>query len=168
MSDGDVSGVFVRRTNVYAEEFVSTHPQDRAYLAAEATAFLVFVLSQTRARVATPVCDGGLGEDAMRPERWMAVAAGLGIPVAPLRMGSDPAVRVQVGETTAVEVVDGVAYGDAPKACGDSAVRLAGALGLPWGVFVFDAALRIMTLSLTQVPGARALPALGALLGESA
>ena len=60
-------GVFVRRSAVYPEEFPSTHPDDRGYLAAEAHAFLVFVLADdARAAVANPVADGALGDDALR------------------------------------------------------------------------------------------------------
>src|SRR4029450_746262 len=58
VDDHEVTGVFVRRTHVYPEELVSTHPDDRAYLAAESTAFLIFVLSRTAARVVNPVAAG--------------------------------------------------------------------------------------------------------------
>ena len=74
--DSQVTGVFVRRATVYAEELTATHPDDRAYLAAEAHAFLVYVLHRTAATVVNPVDDGGaFGESALRPEHWMAVAA---------------------------------------------------------------------------------------------
>ena len=78
--DADVTGVLVRRTYVYPEELVTTHRDDREYLAAEATAFLIFVLSRTGAVVINEVGDGALGDDAIRPERWMRVAAGMGMP----------------------------------------------------------------------------------------
>src|SRR5262245_66075685 len=55
VADEDITGVFVRRSTVYPEEFLSTHPEDRSYLAAEAHAFLVFVLASTHAVVANPV-----------------------------------------------------------------------------------------------------------------
>ena len=74
IADDDVTGVFVRRSTVYPEELLSTHADDRAYLAAEAHAFLVFVLATTRALVANPVGDGSLGEESVRAERWIAAA----------------------------------------------------------------------------------------------
>ena len=77
-ADTEVTGVFVRRSTVYPDELTGTHPDDRAYLAAEAHAFLVYVLATTRAVVVNPVSDGTLGVDALRPEQWMRVAAALG------------------------------------------------------------------------------------------
>src|SRR5262245_60155267 len=71
VEDSAVTGIFLRRSAVYAEELQSTHPDDRAYLAAESHAFLVAMLARTRARVANPVCDGSMGEETLRPDRWM-------------------------------------------------------------------------------------------------
>ena len=42
------------------------HADDRAYLAAETHAFLVFVLGDDGAVVANPVGDGALGDEAVR------------------------------------------------------------------------------------------------------
>jgi hypothetical protein len=61
VDDRDVSGVFVRRGTVYADELTAIHPDDRAYVAAEAHAFLSLVLASTSARVCNPVVDGAFG-----------------------------------------------------------------------------------------------------------
>src|SRR6185295_2809071 len=53
--DGEVSGVFIRRGNVYPEELKATHPEDRDFLASENHAFLTFVLATTSALVVNPV-----------------------------------------------------------------------------------------------------------------
>src|SRR5215212_2593616 len=84
ISDDQVTGVFVRRASVYAEELLTTHPDDRAYLASEIHAFLVFVLASTSARVFNPINEGAFGEAALRPHHWTQLALQLGIPLRPL------------------------------------------------------------------------------------
>jgi hypothetical protein len=163
VADREVTGVFVRRTCVYPEELTTTHPDDREYLAAESTAFLVFVLSRSEARVVNSVCDGAIGEDAVRPERWMPYATSAGLRLAPL------AVRPQLrrrdpGPLTTAEVVGSQVYGDAPAALDGPAVELACALGLDYAAFVFDRRRRLMAVSATKRPSDAALPALCALL----
>jgi hypothetical protein len=88
VDDADVTGVFLRRSAVYPEELTSTHSDDRVYLAAEAHAFLVFVLASTRATVVNPVVDGGFGEEALRHERTVQAAAEGRIAIAPLTLAS--------------------------------------------------------------------------------
>ena len=163
VDDPHVTGVLVRRTYVYPEELVGTHPDDREYLAAESTAFLIFVLSRTGARVVNPVCDGALGEDVIRPERWIATAADLGLDVAPLRLTATGATPVPT-MTTTVEVVGDETFGDAPPHVRAAATQLAGALGVVYAVFVFDRTQHLITLSAKQLPSDAALAALGSLL----
>jgi hypothetical protein len=162
--DREVTGVWVRRNYVYPEELVGTHPDDREYLAAEATAFLVFVLSRTGARVVNPVGDGALGDDIVRPERWMPVAAAAGVPVRPLRMragdGLTPPPR-----TTRATVAGGEVFGDATPARRRAAQAMAAALGLPYVVFVFDGQRRLVTLSTLMAPGDDEIAALAGFLG---
>jgi len=163
IADKEVTGVLLRRTYVYPEEFVTTHRDDREYLAAEATAFLIFVLSSTGATVVNAVGDGALGDDVIRPERWMRAAAGLGISVAPLRLKDGQAVR-QPAITTTVEVVAGATFGDASVARRQAAVRLAEALELLYSAFVFDGRGRLVTVSTMKPPGDAAVEALCRLL----
>ena len=163
VADEDVTGVFLRRTYVYPEEFVTTHRDDREYLAAEATAFLIFVLSRTGAIVINPVGDGALGDDVIRPERWMRVAAALGITVAPLRLTPRQTAPRPI-TTTTVEVVRQETLGEAPPPRKQAAARLAEALGLLYAAFVFDGRGRLVTVSSVKPPSGPAVVALGRLL----
>jgi hypothetical protein len=163
VDDDEVSGVLVRRSCVYPEELVTTHPQDREYLAAESTAFLVFLLSRTRGRVVNPVADGALGDDAVRPERWMPMAADAGLTVAPLRMRSGSEFAVPSGGTAA-EVVGNETFGDAPAHLRAAAVKLAAALGMVYATFVFDEDGRLAALSAGRAPSDAAVGALRSVL----
>jgi hypothetical protein len=160
--DEEVTGVFVRRGTVYAEELTSTHPDDRAYLAAEAHAFLVHVLASTRAVVANPVDAGGaFGEAALRPEHWMAAAEAAGVAVAPLRVrstGGDcpPEAAIEV-ELVGVDVIGAV-----PPTLMYAARTVGGLLGLQWAVLTFDHDGRLSTITTTRAP----TPAAAARLGE--
>ena len=164
VGDECVTGVFVRRSLVYPEELVSTHPADRAYLAAEAHAFLVFVLATTRATVVNPVADGTLGEETLRPDRWMRAAADAGLPVAPLRLTNRTAARRRL-RTIEVEVVGDRAFGAAPERTTRGVLALAGRLHINWATFVFDGRHRLITVTGARPPGAEAVAALGRLLG---
>jgi hypothetical protein len=161
--DEDVTGVFIRRPTVYAEELATTHPADRAFLASEVHAFLMFVLATTSARVVNPVCNGAFGEEALRPERWSAVASEIGISVRPLRVTSEPQRRTRY-RIYEVEVVGGEVFGDAPARVLDGARRLADALGLEWSVLLFDARHRLVTVTGARRPSDAAAAALGRLL----
>jgi hypothetical protein len=163
VDDECVTGVFLRRSLVYPEELVSTHPDDRAYLAAEAHAFLVFVLATTRATVVNPVADGALGEETLRPDRWMRAAADTGIPVAPLRLTNRTMVRRPL-KTIAVEVVGDRAWGAVPGRTRRGVLSLASRLHLTWATFVFDGRHRLITVTAARPPGAEAVAALGRLL----
>ncbi len=162
--DAEVSGVFVRRSTVYPEELLSTHPDDRRYLAAEAHAFLVFVLSASRARVANAVFDGAYGDEALQPERWMPVAQQLGIAVAPLRLASGRTVTPP-GRSVIVEAVEGQVFGTASPRQHEAARKLMHSLGLLSASFAFDGRSRLVTISGTRPPADRgALASLGRLL----
>jgi hypothetical protein len=164
VADADVSGVFVRRATVYAEELTGTHAEDRTYLAAEIHAFLVYVLHRTGATVVNPVDDGGaFGEAALRPERWMAVAASLGVAVAPFRVRS--ARRPRPAEATElVEVVGGTALGPAPPELGAAAIAVCEGVGLQWAVLTFDRRGRLTAITTTARPSDEAVDHLGELL----
>ena len=166
IDDEDITGVFVRRSAVYPEEFLSTHPDDRSYLAAEAHAFLVFVLAATRAVVANPVADGALGDEAIRPERWMSAAGKAGLSVAPLRLTSSH-LRPRRLHPIVVEVVGDEAFGDAPARLKDAALRMAHQLDLLWATVVYDKRHRLLTITSGRPPGQEATDALGRLLAGS-
>jgi hypothetical protein len=164
LPDSEVTGVFIRRSAVYPDELTGTHPDDRAYLAAEVHAFLVFVLATTGARVVNPARDGTLGTDAMRPERWIGVASRLGVPVARLRLTSATP-PPPADATTIVEVVGGDSMAAPLGPLGEAAVAVTGALGLTWAVAAFDGSGRLSGLSTIRAPSAGAARRLGRLLG---
>jgi hypothetical protein len=165
VDDHEVTGVLVRRTHIYPEELVSTHPDDRAYLAAESTAFLIFVLSRTAARVVNPVAAGALGDEAIRPERWMPLAAAAGLRPAPLRLRPSVMPRASRKPST-VEVVGGTAFGTAPPRLRAGATALAAALQIAYAAFVFDGQGRLVTVSSAHPPGRAARRALASLLAK--
>jgi len=165
IDDDEVSGVFVRRSTVYPEELLSTHRDDRAYLAAEAHAFLVFVLATTRARVANPVVDGNLGEESLRAERWGEAAHELGLPVAPLRVASDRA-SPRPWRPVVVEAVGDEVFGAASARTRAGVQRLCARLGLTWASFVFDGRQQLRAVTASRPPGRDATRALGQLLAR--
>ena len=161
--DDDVTGVFVRRPTVYPEELTSTHPEDRPFLASEIHSFLTFVLATTSARVVNPVSDGAFGEEALRPHRWVAAASEVGISIRPLRVTSEPGRQTRY-RTCEVQVVGDEIFGDVPRRFADSARRLAQALGIGWAIFLFDAQLRLVTVTAARRPSNEAVAALAHLL----
>jgi hypothetical protein len=165
--DAEVTGVFLRRSAVYPDELTETHFDDRAYLAAEALAFLVYVLGTTSALVVNPVSEGTLGVDALRPERWMRVAADLGVAVAPLRLSSTSSVP---GPPTQSESLIEVVAGEALPSgrLDDTAVVVADALGLRWAIASFDSDDRLCALTVTPAPSPQATDRLGTLLARRA
>jgi hypothetical protein len=167
VADEDITGVFVRRSAMYPEEFLSTHPDDRSYLAAETHAFLIFVLAATRALVATPVADGALGDEAIRPERWMPMARQAGLSVAPIRLSSNR-LRIRRLHPVTLEVVGNEVFGTAPRRSKAAALQLVHQLNLLWATVVFDRRHRLVTITSAQPPCDEAVPALGRLLAERA
>lgn len=165
--DETVSGVFVRRTCVYPEELMGTHPDDREYLAAECSAFLSFVLARTGARVVNPVIDGAFGEEALRLERWMPAARSVGQAVAPLRF-HDGEVEEIARSAIVVDVVDGEAFGDLDVALLQRLALMARKIGVDYGNFVVDPADRLLSVSTAAAPGDRAAARLGRLLEKRA
>jgi hypothetical protein len=146
---------------------LSTHPDDRTYLAAETHAFLVFVLATTRAVVATPVADGALGDEAIRPERWILMAAQAGFSVAPLRLTSARLRKRQL-HPIVVEVVGDEVFGDAPIRSKVAALQMAHQLNLLWAAVVFDGRHRLVTITSARPPSDQAVYALGCLLAARA
>ncbi len=162
--DRRVTGVFVRRSTVHADELTSTHSEDRAYLAAETHAFLVHVLSRTAAVVVNPVDDGGVfGEAALRPERWMQAAEEVGVVVAPLHVSSAGRQHIPVSSIS-FEVVAGQALGDPGPALADAAVKICRRLDLRWAVTSFEESGRLSAITTTPTPSPSAEAALARLL----
>lgn len=165
VDDEQVTGVFVRRSAVYPEEFLGTHADDRAYMASEAHAFLVFVLSRTAATVANRSAEGFLGDEALGPERWMPAASAAGVAVSPVRAATRPH-RQRPLTLSTVQVVGDRAIGDAPAVLQRRARAVSEGLGLLWATVVFDGRHRLVDVTSARPPGAEAAEALGDLLAR--
>lgn len=167
VADAEITGAFVRRSAFYPEEFVSTHRDDRAFLAGEARAFLGYLLSRTGATVANRPRDGAFGQEAIGFEQWMPAACREGLSVRPLRLASRPARRPRWRRPPfVVDLAGGEAFGDAPAGLKAAAARLARALDLVWATALFDGRRRLLTLTTAAEPGREALEALGAILAR--
>ena len=167
VDDREVTGVLVRRTWVYPEEFAQTHPDDREYLAAETLAFLTFVLARTGARVINPVQDGAIGEEIFRIERWLPAAIDAGLEPRPLRVSARPEAAA-LDSAFAIEVVGGDAFGSPSSDLTTKSVDFVRRLGLAYAVLVFDAEQRLAAISAASCPSTAALPALATLLSRRA
>jgi hypothetical protein len=79
----EVTGVLTLLPCVFAEELVDIAPEDRSYVAAEMTAFLLFWLSrlQYQCPVLNRPTSSCLSGPSWRREKWIHAAAQAGIPV---------------------------------------------------------------------------------------
>ena len=173
VADEALSGVFVARSAVHAAELHGTHPHDRAYLAAELTAFVTLLLSSTSARVSTPVVDGAFGDATLRPERWMPLAARCGLTPSPPRLRDATSALTPTWQAWPVDVVARECFGPGLKRLAtprrESAIRLIEALGLAWARLVFDGASKLRLIGTLVLPDAPARTALGRVLsGQTA
>jgi hypothetical protein len=81
----EIRGVLTRLPWVTEHELVSIVPADRAYVAAEMSAFLAFWLSDLRCRVLNRPTPGSLSGPAWRQEQWFFAGKRAGMRVAPER-----------------------------------------------------------------------------------
>jgi hypothetical protein len=126
-----IGGVLIRRARVLEWELDHMVPQDRAYVAAEMTAFLRSWLSDLTCPVLnrpTPNCLSGPG---WCREQWVRVAARLGVPFRPVRwrVGSTAEIPGDEPVVTAT-VVGGRCLGATDRASAGWALRLARAAGV--------------------------------------
>lgn len=84
----EVSGVLVRMASVGIEDLDHIMPSDRAYVAAEMSAFLLAWLSSLDCPVLNRPTAQSLGGPAFQPEHWVHLASSLGIPTTPVRRDS--------------------------------------------------------------------------------
>jgi hypothetical protein len=78
----DISGVLIRIAGITEHELGFIAPADRAYVAAEMTAFLLVWLANLPCAVVNRSHAGCLSGPAWRAEQWIHKASRLGIPVA--------------------------------------------------------------------------------------
>ncbi len=129
----DITGVLTLLPSVTEQDLVDIVPEDRAYVASEMTAFLVFWLSSLICPVLnrpTPMCLSG---PHWRREQWVSAAARAGIPVQSFRRraahGSD-AVQEALPDSTIVTVAGRSIIGEADPELLLHAQRLAGIAGV--------------------------------------
>ncbi|MCZ6662326.1 MAG: hypothetical protein O6951_05310 [Actinobacteria bacterium] len=85
-----ITGVVCLLPCVFQQELVHIEPEDRAYVAAEMTALLVFWLSSLKCPKLNPPTAGCLSGPRWPLERWLAEAAATGLPVKPIRRSTRP------------------------------------------------------------------------------
>jgi len=90
VATGDISGILTRLPAVTEQELSEIVPEDRAYAAAEMTAFLTFWLSTLRCPVLNQPSASCLCGPSWRPEQWTLAASRLGLPVVPRRRCTPP------------------------------------------------------------------------------
>jgi hypothetical protein len=125
----EITGVLTRLPCVAEEELLDITPEDRPYIAAEMTAFLLFWLSSLECPVLnrpTPACLAG---PYWRCESWVRVAAQAGIPVQPVHrraalQGSAPEEETGPFPAT-VTVVGERLFGETDRVLQKQARRLA-------------------------------------------
>jgi hypothetical protein len=141
---GEITGVLTLLPWVTADQLIHIIPEDRAYVAAEMTAFLVSWLSGLTCPVLnrpTPTCLAGPG---WRPEQWVHAAARMGIPIRPIRrsiiLTTDPLREDAVADLrpATVTVVGERCFGDVDNALTGHARRLAAAVGVSLLTVHFD------------------------------
>ncbi len=105
----EINGVLTRLPSIFENELVSIVPADRAYVAAEMTAFLISWLFRLTCPVLNRPTPTSLSGPYWRREQWTYVAAQLGISVRPVRRhvalaSSTVQTPLEVEEASAVTV----------------------------------------------------------------
>lgn len=122
----DISGVLVRIASVGLEDLDHIVESDRAYVAAEMTAFMLAWLSGLGCPVLNRPNAQSLGGPAFRDEQWVHFASLIGIPTTPVRRDSLKASATFANEPGCeVTVVGNVCFGDGDRTLMDRARQLA-------------------------------------------
>lgn len=85
-----ITGVLTRLPAIHPDMLPHIHADDREYVAAEMTAFLIAFLSALPCRLLNRPTAGSLLGPAWRPEQWTRAAAKAGIPVRPIHRSVRP------------------------------------------------------------------------------
>ena len=136
----EISAVLTRSPGVHTKELVHIVPEDRPYVAAEMTAFLVSWLTELRCPVLNRPTATSLLGPGWRLEQWVYVAAQLGIPVSPFHRrvthgsaapsGSGDSLPGARPRSTMVTVVGDRCFGDVDPSLARHARTLADAAGV--------------------------------------
>lgn len=127
-----ISGVVCLLPRIFESELVHIEPVDRAYVASEMTAFLIFWLSSLPCPKLNPPTPGCMSGPYWPAERWLIEAASAGLPVKPLgrstRCNSGPCQVPE--ECTTVTVAGQCCLGDDDPELGRHARSLASAVNV--------------------------------------
>jgi hypothetical protein len=130
----EVTGVLTRLPGVYEQELEHIVPDDRAYVAAEMTAFLRAWLAELTCPVLNRPTATCLSGPAWRSEYWTATAARLGCAVVPVRRRTELDRPAALHEPSApglsVTVVGERCFGTADEVLSGQARQLATAAGV--------------------------------------
>lgn len=126
----DLHGVYVRLPAVTEAELPLIRGEERAYVAAELTAFLLAWLTRLPCPVINRPRANSLAGPAWRPEQWLHAATREGLPVIPLSRSTSEPGTYAPSEAPArpgmqVTVVGRTCLGDASPEGRESALRLA-------------------------------------------
>ena len=130
----NITGVLTRRSCVFEQELIHIRPEDREYVAAEMTAFLIAWLSSLSCPILNRPTAACLSGPAWRPEQWVCAAGRAGIPMRPIhrQVLRTPTSESRVPETgtVGVTVVGDRWFGPVDQALAGQARRLAVAAGV--------------------------------------
>ncbi len=142
----EIKGVLTLLPCIFEEELGDIVPEDRGYVAAEMTAFLLVWLSRLKCPVLnrpTPTCLSG---PYWRREKWVFVAAQAGIPAEPVRRHSAASGCAAEGESlpvgATVTVIGNRVVGAGEPALQQQALRLARLAGVQLLAVHFSSAER--------------------------
>lgn len=150
----DIRGAVVRRSWVFPHELSHVAAEDRDYVAAEMSAFLLAWLTDLPCPVFNTPTASCLCGPGWSPALWARAARRCGIAAPPSRFGApDPAEDGAEREFATVNVIDGLCIDSPDPAMADAARRLAAFAGVRWLAARFAAGGQAPTFV-----GASALP----------
>jgi hypothetical protein len=129
----EIDGVFSRLPSVDENELTDIVPGDRGYVAAEMTAFLTAWLSEVSCPVLNRPTPASLMGPHLRNEKWAHLAAGLGIPAAPVLRSVPGAAGDRLpdaGRAVVVNVIGRLCTGHPDLGLRAAALTLAAAAGV--------------------------------------
>lgn len=130
----DITGVLTLLPWVFENELVDVVPEDRSYVAAEMTAFLLFWLWRLRCPVLNRPSPTSLSGPYWRREKWVSVASGAGIAAEPVHRHAGSPTGSACGETPLIgatfTVVGNRVFGKADPVLGRHALCLARLAGV--------------------------------------
>jgi hypothetical protein len=154
----EIRGVVTRLPWVTEHELVSIASADRAYVAAEMSAFLAFWLSELNCPVLNRPTPGSLNGPSWRREQWIFTAARVGMRVASVRhhfsLSSTATLHDQVAASTTVTVVGDRCLGQADASLLERSRQLAEAANVELlGIQFSDGSPEATFLNATLYPG---------------